>query len=40
MICCDTCPFFPTCEEEEDFMRNSLGLDEDELEYEWEPRDD
>lgn len=20
MICCDTCPYSPTCEEEDDFM--------------------
>jgi hypothetical protein len=25
MICCDTCPFFPTCEEEDDFLA-SIGL--------------
>lgn len=27
MICCDTCPYSPTCEEEEDFRREVLGLD-------------
>lgn len=30
MICCDTCAYWPTCEEEEDFRRNVLGLDDDE----------
>jgi hypothetical protein len=25
MICCDTCPYNPTCEEEDDFLR-SIGL--------------
>ena len=29
MICCDTCPYNPTCEEEEDFRREVLGLDDD-----------
>lgn len=28
MICCDTCPYYPTCEEIEDFERDVLGLDE------------
>jgi hypothetical protein len=32
MICCDTCPYSPTCEEEEDFAREVLGLDDDEWE--------
>lgn len=27
MVCCDTCPFSPTCEEEEDFLRD-IGLAE------------
>jgi hypothetical protein len=25
MICCDTCPYSPTCEEEDDFL-TSIGL--------------
>lgn len=25
MICCDTCPYSPTCEEEDDFLA-SIGL--------------
>jgi hypothetical protein len=29
VICCDTCPFSPTCEEEDDFLA-SIGLTEDE----------
>lgn len=28
MICCDSCPYWPTCEEEDDFRREVLGLDE------------
>lgn len=28
MICCDTCPYLPTCEEVDDFNREVLGLDE------------
>ena len=31
MICCDTCPYSPTCEEEEDFIRDIFGLDDDEV---------
>ena len=27
MVCCDTCPYTPTCEEEDDFMQ-SIGLAE------------
>jgi hypothetical protein len=27
-ICCDTCPYDPTCEDERDFLRDVLGLDE------------
>ena len=30
MICCDSCPFSPTCEEEDDFLRDIFGLDEEE----------
>jgi hypothetical protein len=30
VICCDTCPYNPTCEEEEDFLREIFGLDDDE----------
>lgn len=30
MICCDTCPFEPTCEEEDDFRRHIFGLDDEE----------
>lgn len=31
MICCDTCPYSPTCEEEDDFAREIFGeLDDDE----------
>jgi len=29
MICCDTCPYYPTCEEVEDFERDALGLHDD-----------
>lgn len=25
MVCCDTCPFTPTCEEEQDFLAD-IGL--------------
>lgn len=28
-ICCDTCPYSPTCEEERDFLLDALSLDED-----------
>jgi hypothetical protein len=31
MICCDSCPFSPTCEEEDDFLE-SIGLGE----HEWD----
>lgn len=27
-ICCDTCPFDPTCEDENDFLRDVFGWDE------------
>lgn len=30
MICCDTCPLHPTCEEEDDFARELFGTDDDE----------
>ncbi len=30
MICCDSCPYSPTCEEEQDFLRDIFGLDDDE----------
>jgi hypothetical protein len=33
MICCDSCPYSPTCEENDDFLRQIFGLDDDE-EYE------
>lgn len=29
MICCDTCPYYPTCEEIDDFARDLLGLDDE-----------
>lgn len=29
MICCDTCPLAPTCEEVEDFERDILHLHEE-----------
>jgi hypothetical protein len=29
MICCDTCPYWPTCEEVDDSKREVLGLDEE-----------
>jgi hypothetical protein len=29
MICCDTCPLAPTCEEIEDFERDVLRLHEE-----------
>jgi hypothetical protein len=32
VICCDTCPYYPTCEEIEDFERYVLGLDDYERE--------
>jgi hypothetical protein len=35
MICCDTCPYWPTCEEEDEFRREVLGLDTEEGE-EWQ----
>jgi hypothetical protein len=28
-ICCDTCPYAPTCEEISDFERDVLGLTDD-----------
>lgn len=28
MICCDSCPYWPTCEEVDEFNREVLGLDE------------
>ena len=28
-ICCDTCPYSPTCEEERDFLIDALSLDSD-----------
>lgn len=31
MICCDTCPYSPTCEEDDDFLRQ-IGL----LDADWE----
>jgi hypothetical protein len=33
MTCCDTCPFYPTCEEIEDFERDVLHLDDDGYPY-------
>ena len=33
MICCDSCPYWPTCEEEDDFLRQVFGLDDDEEVY-------
>ena len=27
-ICCDTCPFWPTCEDENEFTAQIFGLDE------------
>jgi hypothetical protein len=33
MMCCDTCPYSPTCEEQEDFLRQ-IGLLPDDEEYE------
>ena len=30
MICCDCCPYSPTCEEEDDFLRDIFGLDDGE----------
>jgi len=29
VICCDTCPYWPTCEERDDWLRDALGLDEE-----------
>lgn len=29
MICCDTCPYSPTCEEEDDFLSDIFGLDDE-----------
>lgn len=26
MICCDTCPYYPTCEEVEEFERDVLRM--------------
>lgn len=26
-VCCDTCPYAPTCEEVRDFERDVLGID-------------
>jgi hypothetical protein len=28
-ICCDTCPYTPTCEEQNDFLRDILLADDD-----------
>jgi hypothetical protein len=38
VICCDTCPFSPTCEEEEEFLRD-VGQADDWWgeEYDYEP---
>ena len=38
IICCDTCPYEPTCEEINDFERDVLHLDDDD--YEREPGGD
>lgn len=27
MICCDTCPYNPTCEEQDEFLADIFGLD-------------
>lgn len=35
MICCDTCPYWPTCEEIEDFERDVLHLNDDSGDFEW-----
>lgn len=32
MICCDSCPYWPTCEEEDEFYRQIFGLDDDDPE--------
>lgn len=40
MICCDSCPFSPTCEEEDDFYSQIFGAGDFEWGddgYEWEP---
>lgn len=36
MICCDTCPYSPTCEEEDEFIADIFGLDDDECDEECE----
>ena len=28
-ICCDTCPYNPTCEDERDFLKDVFHLDDD-----------
>jgi disulfide oxidoreductase YuzD len=28
MICCDTCPYSPTCEDVADWLRDVLGVDD------------
>lgn len=40
MICCDTCPFSPTCEEEDDFRRQIFGLDDEGQDHGDYPEDD
>lgn len=33
MICCDTCPYNPTCEDHDQFIRDIFGLDDGEDVY-------
>lgn len=35
MICCDTCPYAPACDERDDFLRDLFGLDDD-AEVDWQ----
>lgn len=42
MICCDTCPYNPTCEEQDEFLADIFGLNDEyedpEPGYECEPQ--
>jgi disulfide oxidoreductase YuzD len=31
VICCDTCPYSPTCEDVADWLRDVLGKDEEDI---------
>lgn len=35
MICCDTCPYNPTCEERDNYLKDIFALDDD-TEIDWQ----